>query len=455
MSERIAEMKEAKPRVNLALLGSVLLGWIVRVYIGLQGIGWAIGNPNVGGFWDKGSHSFLTYAMNLANGHGYASAPLRPTTTRMPLYPLFMATFLKIFGERPIPLVLAQATIGALTVYLTYRISRLFFKPRISVLAAGLVAIHPYMVSLDMRIHDTGLFTFLLLGFMYTLLRSQDDLRITNVFTAGLILGFATLARPSGTFFLPFVILWLLLLRGLPRRLGFKFAVVFVVAWALVLSPWIVRNYAVFQAFIPLTTTGGKTLAAANNPYYDTLHPTYDLELLPSTGPYVGSYGVATPPGLTPWERDRWLSRWGINYIFEHPSWFLRTAVKKASWLYYWFKVPRTLTGGTPTFDIESGILDANGSHPSLMLDLIYGAFWVPVLILAAIGIVMSRKQWRSLTIVYLLLVQITLMAAIFIPDTRMRTPVDPFFCMWASLGACFLAERVLGKYRTALESSE
>jgi hypothetical protein len=82
------------------------------------------------------------------------------------------------------------------------------------------------------------------------------------VVAAGLLWGLSILARETALYFLPVAGVWLL---RAPRRSGAAArAAGLVLATVLVVAPWTWRNWAVFHAFVPVSTAGGQNLFQGN-----------------------------------------------------------------------------------------------------------------------------------------------------------------------------------------------
>ena len=65
--------------------------------------------------------TYIDPALKLLHGQGFIDDP-----HRTPVYPLFIAIFYRLFGEGPLPLILAQILLSVLTVYMTYLIGKGF-----------------------------------------------------------------------------------------------------------------------------------------------------------------------------------------------------------------------------------------------------------------------------------------------------------------------------------------
>src|SRR4028118_607677 len=109
------------------------------------------------------------FAYELLNGHFFE----RPGRT--PVYPFFVAGCYAIFGRSPASVVYVQAFLGATIIPLTFILARRFTGPQSSLVAAGLIALHPSLI-LHVRLLQTEiLYAPLILLTVLGLLRALDQ----------------------------------------------------------------------------------------------------------------------------------------------------------------------------------------------------------------------------------------------------------------------------------------
>jgi len=80
---------------------------------------------------------------------------------------------------------------------------------------------------------------------------------------AGALFGLCLLARPNIGLLLPFILAYPFIYR---RKSAWKLILQYCSAAVLVLIPWSLRNYLVFNSFIPLTTEAGAVFWSDNHP---------------------------------------------------------------------------------------------------------------------------------------------------------------------------------------------
>jgi 4-amino-4-deoxy-L-arabinose transferase-like glycosyltransferase len=174
-------------------------------------------------------------ANNLASGRGYSlifpTGELHTTAFRPPLYPTLLGAAYRVVGTdlavgRALNLALG-VTVAVLALVLATRIA----GPLAGLVAGALVAVYPPLLANDTVLLTEPLSLALLLGMVLALTGRRW-------LVAGVLLGLLVLARPSAQYLVVVVVVWLLWQIGWRRALGCAGVA------ALVVSPWVVRNWA-------------------------------------------------------------------------------------------------------------------------------------------------------------------------------------------------------------------
>jgi Dolichyl-phosphate-mannose-protein mannosyltransferase len=153
-----------------------------------------------------------------------------------------------------------QCLVGALLTPALGLLGRSSFGERAGLLAAFLAAVYPELVWFAAHFWAETLFTVLLWWAIERLVASDDLGSPRAALAAGLLWGAAILTRETVLYFVPLGALWLAWRRpGGLRRAG-----LFVCASLVVVMPWTVRNYLVFDAFVPVSTAGALNLWQGN-----------------------------------------------------------------------------------------------------------------------------------------------------------------------------------------------
>jgi 4-amino-4-deoxy-L-arabinose transferase-like glycosyltransferase len=209
---------------------------------------------------------YSTVANALAQGHGFVrpaelftGAPLVPTAERAPLYPLVLAVpcLMGITDGDAHRFVSALAGTG--TIVVLGLLARRLAGPLAGVLAAGLAAIYPTLIAADGALMTEALFGLLASSSMLAAYRLAEAPSRGRALLLGGLLGLAALTRGEGLLFLP-----LLLVPVVRRPRGPAMAGITVLAFAVVIAPWTIRNWTLFDRPVLVATEAGETLAGAN-----------------------------------------------------------------------------------------------------------------------------------------------------------------------------------------------
>ena len=208
---------------------------------------------------------WLNIARNVISGHGYSNPADDPTARRGPTVVYFFAAVVWLGGDHLWSIVLAQWLADVGTAILLFFIAREIFQDRrVAVLAAFLFAFYGPGLAFTFSAWSEPVFTLVLAGFSLSLLRALRQPSLRRFAISGVLLGLAVLARPVMQFYPLMVLLLLGWTVGRPWRQVMPHFAVFCAVFAIVLLPWIVRNYLVFQAFIPGSSHSGDAFYQGN-----------------------------------------------------------------------------------------------------------------------------------------------------------------------------------------------
>ena len=274
---RVISQDQRRPTLALAAL--VALALVVRIGLTLAG-------PEHRPVLDGADYDGL--ARSLLAGHGYAFGSY-VTAFRPPGYAFFLAGVYGLTGGAPRDparaadtVQLAQALLGALDVALLAAIARPIWGRRTALAAAGLGAVYVPFLELGESFVADALALPLVLAALACVIRASPRRRdpagtrvqlgaalppasLRWAAGAGLSLGSLTLTRPNAALVaVPLALaLWRPRAPGRSRRL--KAPVVMLILAAAVLTPWTVRNAIALDAFVPVSTEAGETLAGTYN----------------------------------------------------------------------------------------------------------------------------------------------------------------------------------------------
>ena len=222
--------------------------------------------------------NYYAIACNLAAGNGFSINGVEPTAIFPPVYPLFLALFIRL-GAPVFLLRFLNFIALALGVY----VIRSLLKQEKAQCEAGVSALllcgYGVLFYTAGTLYTQTLYTLVLL--LIIRLAVVKNFSWVQSVLLGLLSALLIMIHPTGVFIPPLVVIW----RILPRNYAFirKGALAALVAVACV-SIWSFRNYQVFGRFIPLTSHGGDTLYIGNNPHtsltgwYNYIYDDYYIE---------------------------------------------------------------------------------------------------------------------------------------------------------------------------------
>jgi 4-amino-4-deoxy-L-arabinose transferase-like glycosyltransferase len=366
-------------------------------------------------FWVNGYGFFFELAQNIAAGNGIAFNHGPPTAFRVPLYPAFLAAV--TFGQKTfLSIVLAQALVGAGTVWCSALLAREMFGSAAAIIAATITALYPYYVVHDTALQETSLYTFLAVLAALLLLRARRRGSGVTGGYAGLTLGAAVLTRANLAPFALFAPLWLTIpgrCRMAPSRQRWRVALICAGVLALTVSPWLLRSF-LLTGSATLSTQSGFFLWLGNNPYTFGRYPQESID--DSEAVALAALSSQEKSELKARQHnealvDEWFWKKGLDYIRDHPWRTLENGLRKIVDAFGWLPSPR------------------RGFWPSLAHALSYG----PVMLLGLWGMWAGRKHWREHSIFYAQFVAFAAVTAAFFGHTSYRAYLDVYWIVFAA----------------------
>jgi|GEM_PF-500861 hypothetical protein len=421
-------------------------------------------------------------AENLLAGRGFSIMFLGtegPTSQQAPFYPMLLAAAYWAFGVAKPAAILAvqllQCAVGTgLVLTIVWLAWSLFAEQPVVGWIAGLGAAlyppHIYMVThLQVAVWATALLALLLAVAVSPRWRA----RWSGAALVGLLAGALLLVEPILSLSLPIVGLffWLgesrsrlpkdngglgrpcrpyrhgpsLALRASGRRLSLAFGRLALMAGvaALVIAPWIVRNWRVHGEFVFIKSTFGYAFWQGNNPaswgtdklpkasaqdalrnhdgtlagidqaMWEARHETiYIDDLLLKPGGYRPFLGLSEP------QRSRLLGRRAWEFIRGNPAAYGRLCLLRLRYFLL--------------FD------ETNPKAASR----VYRLATVAWLVLAGVGFLATLGRWRQLWPTYAIFALVTLFHTLTITSVRFRFPIEPLGMVWAAAGIGPLIQR-------------
>ncbi len=207
------------------------------------------------------ARAYDSIAQNIVAGHGFvedSSVPIefdRSIQRAGPAYEYFLAGIYAVFGHHLEVVWILQALIHACSVLLVFYITRFMFTKvrdeRIGLVAAALFGFHPDLIEISAMVMTETFYLFVMLMAVYAFMRVyQTDRSRAWAVILGTALALGVLSRPPIVLFIPIIAVFYVLRRRFTQLLLMLFVTI------LCLTPWIVRNYKVYDQFILTTVIG-------------------------------------------------------------------------------------------------------------------------------------------------------------------------------------------------------
>ncbi len=397
--------------------------------------------------YDAALYDFI--ARNLLNRHCYCLFSSHLTVARAPLWPWIMSLIYSLAGQNDFYARLFLCVLGSGTCLIVYRFARDLFGQRAAAVAGVIAATYTGLFLYDGWLYTESLYTFCVTGFTYALYRLQragspekpsperpSPERPAGSSTwrgawqaigrrrwailCGLCVGAASLTRPNGVVLLGVLVVWAAVMIWAQKRpwrdvvrntlLSMAIAVVLV-------APWTYRNYAVAHAFIPVETGLGEVMIGAYND-------------IVTFGP-LGERGYwRPPPGTMNHDNLRYTPETDRQYTVRALQW-MGSHLEAVPYLWglhlinMWW--PYTYAHGLPIEEAPNRV----SSY------VVWGLIFlesIPVFVLAAVALVLTRRRWsQALLPVYLMLAIAVLQNMVFYSTMRFRAPIEPLLVLLVS----------------------
>ncbi len=401
--------ESARQPLHHSILFIVLVAFLLRLAVITIGHTYRI-TPRRDHFqfgWEMGR-----LARSIAMGQGFSSPtdlPTGPSAWAPPLYPYILAGVFKLFGVYSAlsawVILTFNSVFAALTCLTLYRIAERIYGISVARGTAWTWAVFPYAIYWPVRVvWETSLTAFLLsLALLLTLRMAGGPPRRRDWILFGLLWGVIALTNTAVVSMFPFCLIWLL--YRLPRvRRQFIGAALCVLAVALVMSPWLVRNYQVFGKFILVRDNLPLEMYEANNDQSEGLwtrneHPGNNPEAM-RRFQQSGELGFM----------DEKRQEVG-EFIAEHPGRFLWFTVERA--VYFWIAPPQaTILDG---YDLMIS------RHTNFLLGaaFAFAGLWLTI---------RNRKRGAFLLACFLLIYPLPYY--LVMPFVRYKHPIEPEMIM-------------------------
>ncbi len=341
------------------------------------------------------SFRYLPIANALLEGKGFVLYG-RPTAASPPLYPLLLAAVLAVFGPSATAVRVVLALVDTAHCLVWAVIAGRLLGERVGWTVGALLAVCPYFVYLAVTAGSDTLFLLLQGVFVLLLVHALEDRsgRDGRFLGAGAALGLATLCR-AVSLFMPVAVAPIIVLRRRRRAAAVMSVMLLFAGFAIVLAPWTARNWQRFHRLVPVQTLGG-----------------YHLYLA-ATG--ASSDAMRTAAGDVTTDAH-YLHR-GLTAMANQPLLVLRGMAGRLWRMWFWTH---------------------SGRLPGLLATLNLG-----LLAAALAGIVLTRRLWRQLLVLYVVIGYYISLHSVLFAIFRYLMPVVPALITFAAAAGWRAVDRL------------
>jgi 4-amino-4-deoxy-L-arabinose transferase-like glycosyltransferase len=389
-----------------------------------------------------------TIAKNLLTEHCFCLVSHVPTTDRAPLWPFIIAGIYSITGPKNFYARLFFSLISSGACVLIYLYAKDVFNRRIGIITGTLAAIYTGLFIYDGWLYSESLYTALMLAFAYSLYQLQRNHQARWAVISGITLGLASLTRPNGFFALGMLFLWTIIViraKIVPWRIALRTTLLITLLTVALIAPWTIRNYSVAHIFIPVATGSGVVLAGV---YNDTALNDKKLAGMWVTGRHIQPPIPRHPnPSYMGEEENR---AYALNWIRTHLS--SMPYLLSLHFINMW--KPYTSEDGLPVIQFPQ-------RTSSKITWWLMQYMPIPVIFLAAVGVLVTWRRWSQLLISHLLILLTIAQAIIFYGSMRFRSPIEPLLILlvggtlwWFTQNDADTLRALLSKRRNAPETT-
>lgn len=402
-------------RLPRAILVIIILGFLLR--IAFLFIFTDLSNEN---YWEFGE-----IAKNLIAGKGYSlfyfdngclsyhfmnNANPLPSAYMPPLYVFYLVPFIIINDIilRNILLLTSHSLLSCLTIYFLFKAIEKEFSYNIALIASIIYAVLPEFIYASNTVGTTTLYHTFIAFILYYITKNNfiSEFNFKKCLFLGFIFALLVYLRQEVSLFFVFLAIYYLIKKK------FKTIVVVSLTTIVILSPWFVRNFCIFNEFIPFATSNGLNFFRANNPY--RLGFWSDSKIEEAKYTIVPDFRYESKLNEVSFNRT-------IELIEQNPNFLIPRAFDKIKsfFLYY--------------------------SYDERTTNLAYLIPWLSLLALSIIGIIKSLS-FKKHYFLYLFLIYHLVIAMVFFTLPRYQTMYKIALLPFAALTIDFIVTKLKSK---------
>ena len=389
---------------TLLLIFLISFSFLVRIPIIL-----ILGDVTLENEWGRLLHNLINYKTLSLESFG---SFLLPNLQMPPLYAyyLYVFSFFKLGDQNFIILILfSQILLASVSVVVFYKINKRFFSQKVSFYSSLLFSLFPIYLYACAQISSASLTIFLSVLFYYYFFKITDNNKFIYILIFAFIGGLLILVRRE---FIAIIILSNLYLFFY-FKVSFKKIFLTILITIITTSPYLVRNYLIFDKII-LHASFGYNLWQGNNPKSKV------------EGSEIRENNLQNQINKIPKDKfyrineDKIFTDEAINNIKNNPKKYLILYFKKVAAYFF--------------IDLESSLPNYyNPFHyiPNLLLG-----------ITSLVGIFLSGKKSYRLNYLILILIFYILVFPIFAIQPRYKLYIIPFQIIFSTIFAVYILRK-------------
>lgn len=344
----------------------------------------------------------------------------------MPLTAIIYGYIYEIFNNTKdtiIAIRVMQSLMLILQASLIYKIALILFgKKEVAFISFVIMLFYPFFVYYQaLLLSETIFITLFIISFYFLYQWYEKDFKLnlyfilTNIFLTLTIYSKGTLSILP-----PLLVSMFYFVNTYKLKSTSKVFMYSVIIYMIVMSFWWIRNYNIFDQFVPFTTSSSMNLYLGANDKNKFAGVDWSTDVDIDFVKKVNSIGNEI-------ERSKIYKQKALEFIKNDTGSYIELM---------WLKFKRFYNF---TFNAES----FSSLYYNLLSIFSYGI----VMILSLTTFVLAIKEWRKFSAMYIMIGYFTLIHIVYIASLRYRLPLEVLFILLASYSIVFLKDKYI-KYR-------
>jgi 4-amino-4-deoxy-L-arabinose transferase-like glycosyltransferase len=196
----------------------------------------------------------------------------RPTTLKQPVFPFLLTAVFYVFGfGNFLALFIVHSILAGLTAITLFLALRTQSERIAAVFALGFAVYPPFIYQCATSPESTIVLLFLLSLFFYQAVCLQESPKLKRFALLGAIAGAMVMTNPGALVFTMLSVCFIAFIVSDKYLIWVKQVIVSLVIFSIVVSPWFIRNYIMFERLIVRAETGHELLKSRYEAGYDIL----------------------------------------------------------------------------------------------------------------------------------------------------------------------------------------